>query len=445
MSAPRSPQFRQCIGNGQQPNFYARPSTPSTASSALLSRDGHNSNTFSISSRKRGRDSGIETSFSTARDTGSREHADTISSSTCSLRASPAPLANMKYRLAGGLDTPTAAALAYSDDSRQDSERSFRRTWSSSGTKRDGQGPILRMQGLEREGNGRKRPRQGIEFSTESWPGYMFRLAGGIAGKVWEFCREGTFKGFAAGGGSAYDMGGSTPRRVGTHQTSTPEPPPVAIVPPERASTPVPGSFPAEGFETIDYNTEEEEYSRPAKRLQTSQAGDWVVVDTNNCATPDRLLDTGSSPRRLSGQRSFLPRPVSSNSPGGRTRASSSRMSSTAQVTPVHNGRTRIRTASFAPTRSPVTSSTKIATQSQSSPSAQLQRFATRRKREERENNIRMRDFNQQLESLIKSGQQALASKIEVEDDFSTPTERNTPRDQRSIVKPHKKRQIDKE
>ena len=394
-----------------QTNLYARPATPSSASSARLSTTKQDGIDSAIRSRKRGRENDCETPVSKSGVHGRREDMGFDPTSARSLHPSPAPLANSKYRLAGGLDTPTAAAASPADDFDHSSATAFRKTWSSNSQIKGR--TIFTMERLDRERNGKKRSRSSMEQSSESWSGYMFRVAGGLAGKMWSFCRAGAFTGFTAGGGAGYRITETTPERVDQADNSSGNSDEGSCGLSLRGSTPVPGGFPTDDFETIDYQEEEEDNPRPSKRLQTSQAGDWVVVDSNAHATPERTIATGHSPRSASGLRSFLPRPVSSSGSRARPQTSTARLSSASCATPRAE---KPRSASFASARSPVAAS-KSPVQQRSPSSADLQRITARRKKEERENIAKMRDFNQQLESLIQTGQQALASKVEIEGD----------------------------
>ncbi|KAI4151941.1 MAG: hypothetical protein LQ340_003197 [Diploschistes diacapsis] len=128
---------------------------------------------------------------------------------------SPAPLVNSNYRLAGGLDTPTAEAkrVALYNDPTPDGP--FRRgpAFASTNEPKDyfhnyaGENTD-RLPG--RDSNGRA-PAP-VPFSAKAsttWGSMMFNLAG----KVWDFCTS-NFRGFHAGGGTGYSFGSSQPTPV---------------------------------------------------------------------------------------------------------------------------------------------------------------------------------------------------------------------------------------
>ncbi|KAK0636960.1 hypothetical protein B0T17DRAFT_613616 [Bombardia bombarda] len=51
--------------------------------------------------------------------------------------------------------------------------------------------------------------------NSAGWSTFAFSTLGGVMGKVWEFCKNGAFRGFQAGGGEAYDVNGSTVSQTG--------------------------------------------------------------------------------------------------------------------------------------------------------------------------------------------------------------------------------------
>lgn len=414
-------------------NFYLQPRTPSTASTPRLNRAASSFASSNNSSRKRSRNDDRDARpWRASFEPYSSNDWDSVSSSTSkkSPRASPPPLANSRYRLARGLDSPTAAYSAESERFADPSEKNIRIRYDSKSQWTDSQSRNYSHGALEREGNGKKRKRSFTESPPESWPQYMFRVAGGLAGSVWGFCRSTAFKGFTAGGGPGHAMEGPRPEKVeASHGTQTRRRRSNSAVHSTDASasstrggmgsTPIPGKFPEDDFEMIGQVSEEEEVGRrPTKRLQTSQAGDWVVVDNLQRSTSKRLsADDNSS--SFSPQRSYLPRPTASRAIlGRRPRTSTARLSSGSYSTPTHTG--YVRSASVASARSPVT--TPQGSTIQPTPaSADIQKFEKRRKREDRKTDAKMRDFNDQLAALIQTGKQALASKVEVEDEVLAP------------------------
>ncbi|KAK1836530.1 hypothetical protein QBC39DRAFT_87656 [Podospora conica] len=133
--------------------------------------------------------------------------------------------------------------------------------------------------------------------SSVGWSSVALNAIGEVVGKVWEFCKTGTFRGFHAGGGQGYDI---TPSGV-TPSEGPPQPPPQEETPwgnqddlptfpnhdplPEQA----PSYFPQSNFTPIspaygDLSTPESTPRPAAKRRQVSGHDDglkknWVLVD----------------------------------------------------------------------------------------------------------------------------------------------------------------------
>ncbi|KAL8943483.1 MAG: hypothetical protein Q9216_001018 [Gyalolechia sp. 2 TL-2023] len=326
--------------------------------------------------------------------------------------ASPAPFVNTQYRLAGGIDTPTAA-LAMSLDTGEENAPS--------------QGMALRggnrnkLRGissedyfpctppaLPREANGR--PRIHSKRSNDDGWGRTFYSIFGAAGKVWDFCRSGAFRGFYAGKGPGYaldppaDFVAEQP--LMWHDMDEKN-----VVYDEKGNyRSVPGRFPDEDFiedyMLQDHNTP----TRAAKKVQRSKGEgqlreNWVMVDRSPIASRDcspvRLSARKIPPSSASGRRPTVRaerRPVlSARRPPLTSQAGSPGMRSD-------------RPASFASSRSPLTSPKRA-----SPVSVDVQRHAARIRRREMEEDANLKRFNHQLKAMIREGKEALRTTVEVE------------------------------
>lgn len=312
--------------------------------------------------------------------------------------ASPAPLANSRYRLAGGMDTPTRETNAHLENLDFNSENDFRRRWTYSSRSLEHGVQAVTMGALDRERNGRRGGTAAAQsMQEETWGQFVVNAVSGIAGKVWQFS-VGAFRGFNAGGGDGYIMTSDGLQRTRREVVDTPGPT-------RRASnlTPVPGRFPQEYDEDIG----EAHDLRPAKRLQTTRE-DWVMVDA-----PSPQL----TPRTLS-HRAHAPRPALWPNSSRRPRTSVARLSSASHTGLTPTGTAHKRAASFATPRSPAASP-----QAQRSPTSMavdddVQRYSAKRKREIKQADASMKRLNQQLQAMIKQGKDALASTVQIEDEM---------------------------
>ncbi|KAK2812284.1 hypothetical protein FQN49_008386, partial [Arthroderma sp. PD_2] len=191
--------------------------------------------------------------------------------------SSPVPLANTEYLLAeGGLDagllttTAKSSILGHSsqpDGENEESELDYRPTRYREPCRTMG----MRM-GMDAgfappspspfEGTKRKRgtpTTQGDNTDVKStqthgWGKSVINLVGGVAGKVWDFCWSGPFRGFHAGGGRGYDID-TTTSTVQPSQAwdATFTPQQKSRYPSyQREETPVPGQYPADDSYRID-------------------------------------------------------------------------------------------------------------------------------------------------------------------------------------------------
>ncbi|KAI4232797.1 MAG: hypothetical protein L6R40_007289 [Gallowayella cf. fulva] len=328
---------------------------------------------------------------------------------------SPAPFVNTQYRLAGGLDTPTAA-LSTSLVLGQDEPSPFRAHRRMSRSKHRGMSDedyFSRVpSALSREANGRPRL-QARHMTNDGWGKTIYDVIG-VAGKVWSFCKSNAFRGFYAGKGPGYAM---TPSIFPANEESQlwHDMDEKEFSFDEGGHVSIPGRFPEDFIE--DYMSQDHTVPpRAAKKIQRSKGQgnmreDWVLVGRSPISSRD------GSPVRLSNRK------VPQSSPSGR-RA----LTRTARrpVLPTHTpsltsqagspGMRSDHSASFASTRSPVTSP-----KHESPVSADVQRHAARIRRRELQEDANLKRFNQQLKAMIRQGKEALRTTVEVADMSDAP------------------------
>lgn len=188
----------------------------------------------------------------------------------------------IRYTLAGQIETPGTAPLSAGGilDESMYSDVNYRREL------------------------GPKRGRDEMESpasntaQTGGWSTLALHTIGGVVGKVWEFCTTGAFRGFHAGGGKGYEMGGIAGQETqegeksGTtwpNEQSLPTPFTDNGIPSSGPN--LPGNFPKSDYTYFpDYNemSSAENTPRPAaKRRQVSHSKEtkddlirnWVIVD----------------------------------------------------------------------------------------------------------------------------------------------------------------------
>lgn len=133
---------------------------------------------------------------------------------------------------------------------------------------------------------------------STGWSLFPFQMIGDVVGKVWEFCKNGAFRGFHAGGGTGYNVNGSTvTETTGNTWTAQPdtaaqptESSPVYQQPPAYLPQPVQTPYsPAYEISTPDSTPQP-----AAKRRQVSANNDelrnWVVVEEPSDQKPTNLF-----------------------------------------------------------------------------------------------------------------------------------------------------------
>ncbi|KAJ5758657.1 hypothetical protein N7520_005813 [Penicillium odoratum] len=186
-----------------------------------------------------------------------------------------------------------------------------------------------------------------------------------VVGKVLDLCWSGAFRGFYAGGGQGYDMAAGTPAPCNPNWKS----PSKTENENQVCRTPVPGQYP------------EDEMDRS-----------WVVVpdstdsftDTTSPCVKARRIHQVSSPRR---RQAIMPK-----------------LSKSSNLTSMRPS---------TPSRKPALGSPR----SKDGPgSAEMQRYAARVRRKEREEDASIQRLNKQLQAMIREGKEALGTTVEVDD-----------------------------
>lgn len=193
-------------------------------------------------------------------------------------------------------------------------------------------------------------------FLSQPAPVRWTRAVLGVVGKVWGFCWSGAFSGFYAGGGQGYAM--SVEQAPQEKQDAPLFPAPVHR---ERDATPVPGEFPDDEIRQ-----------------------NWVMVPSR-----DHVADYADDAASSSRKRRVQPQPYRRAGAGLMRRRQSGN-----------------KTAHFSspakPRETPV--------------SVETQRYMAQQRRREREEDASLRRLNRQLQAMIKEGQQALGTRVEVDD-----------------------------
>ena len=113
-----------------------------------------------------------------------------------------------RYNFAGQLDaTPMGGAPTANGRLEESiySDLDYRRAAGSKRAHDDPDGPSA-----QGEGQGDSSTQQQHAASSSKWGFFGLQTIGSVVGKVWEFCKGGAFRGFQAGGGTGYEVNGST-------------------------------------------------------------------------------------------------------------------------------------------------------------------------------------------------------------------------------------------
>lgn len=419
------------VNIGSRAHFFRPPTTPSTSHllscpSIVSSRESDDG-----SARKRPRNDSIQSAKSSPYSTTTAAWLDIPSGPPSAADtpgiSSPLPFVNTRYRLAGGLDTPSAALSSTFDQSRDTSDLSHRRA----GRSRTSTLPAEDYFGdttlvLGRERNGRSRI-YNSQASSDGWGKAVASIMSGVAGKVWEFCKAGAFRGFHAGGSQGYasKSPGLSPfgPESSTWQDLSPSTNNIFHSASNLKSTALPGGFPESDF-ISDYMSNPSPNISPArasKKARPDLASSWVLL-------PSHIpLSRETSPSRLAARKV----PSSASTPSARRPASKAGLQrpvlAPSRPSLTYSQATD-RPASSASIRSPYPSPKHQSHQRAHSPStdegadppvspirAEAQRYAARARKREKEEERVLRGFNERLKAMIREGKEALGTKIEVE------------------------------
>lgn len=375
---------------GARSQFYRSPRTPSAASSLCRSV----TSSAHAGSRKRARYGYSGTDNYNAIGSSDDRIAWGGQSTQFNDPISPAPLVNTDYRLAGGGLGPhkvsfgANTAILEQDDN---GEVDYRPSRYSSYPTSPGDGNKRKRERPSSAGDDAKHHAESSTPLSFGWGRAVINLVGGVAGKVWDFCFTGAFRGFYAGGGRGYDV----------------DPPPTnADMTPSLDQSAWEKLHQANGSTAFTFSTPNEPFSSQ-KKQQTDN--DWVLVRN------EKTLSTPSPsqiPRRIS-RRSVATPHSTPQRPGIRP---SPKRTSLIPVRPSSSLPQHYQTSQTFTTSSPILDN-GLKTPKDSSPlAAEAQRYAAKIRRREKEEDASIRRLNQQLKAMIREGKEALGTKIEIDD-----------------------------
>lgn len=184
------------INVGAHSHFFQPPKTASASSSlyrsnASLSAQDANLTTSRKRSRHNSYSSEQATPYKAPSHASPNDASCTLSALESSISMSPVPFVNTQYRLAGGLDTPTARPTMDEDGGYRTSPDVYVRGFGGFQSAPDSYFPQC-PSALSRENNGR--PRQHTSPQIQDGFGKAVYGMFSVAGKVWNFCRTTAFK-----------------------------------------------------------------------------------------------------------------------------------------------------------------------------------------------------------------------------------------------------------
>ncbi|OCT51473.1 hypothetical protein CLCR_08421 [Cladophialophora carrionii] len=465
--------------------FKASPFLPPDRDTSNTTTTSSSSSSFSQNSQQGWRQSETNTSrfsddqrYSRKRprlNTGSLQDAShNRSSSAHGDVSSPSPLVNTDYRIAGGLDTPTASRTQHEEDGHEfDYEidcRPSRYSSQNSSHTTDSYFPKTTAPDRSRKNKRRLSP---PSPPMKGWGKTVWAFTGGFAGKVINFCWNTTFSGFYAGGGGGYkfDTGTTGPASstwadVGTKGDGYGDGYSSCSRKMDQETTPLPGGFPDEGPEFIeDYmsklTVDHEEHSdvTPSRGRRDevpaiSRYNSWVFVEDSHGtsrsreSSPVRKKSRASTANLYAARPSNVPRhpshtlcrpcltPRSSTARSSASYASPRNSISSVSTTkhqPHHaiasfpttdlqedsGKRQSTRPSSRHSNRASLASPRRQSSVSPTSPSQkqspEVRKFEQKMRKKEAKQDQTMNRFNYRLQAMIREGQAALGSRVEVE------------------------------
>lgn len=400
------PRLQRCDSRPHHYEPHPRfPAVSSETSGLQVTEDDH-------ATRKRSRHDDLPLQSSAFTFTANPQHTNPWSYQSCSRSSirSPPPLANDRYELAGGMEVTDRFTRQNGNLDDYFHLEKQREMWSTPTSPHYGIPPHL--QPAERQVT--------PPSAKPRMLNQLMSIVGGVAGKLYQFCSV-PFRGFQAGGGQAYSFDNQeVAAKLGLHDdnTSLPAGPMHQIAPTNYRDNDY-------GVESIDSVKEE---LPGAKRLRTAES--WVVVDNRG-----DMVSQPSTPR-IAARRvpshtrspSQIPRPVSRASmatpahkrpsliPVSRRstldRTSFYGSAVTNPQSPAH-ARSYSRQSYGSPVLSNDTSSKK-----KSPLPPESQRLVNKLRREEVEDDARMRRMSSQMSAMLRQAREALGSKFEIEDEY---------------------------
>lgn len=186
---------------GVHPGIFRPPTSPSVSSSTYLGRStaslqSETPTPFYQAKRKRGGDWATPGDGNASRDTimDDRSYFDTNTNGR-----------EGRYVLAGQIETPDGAAQKELGQMMEESVYSdvdYRRALGSKRSRDDVDSPASRPMLIDSD-----------HQPSSGWSSFAISTIGGVVGKVWEFCKNGAFRGFSAGGGRGYAISEDMPQQ----------------------------------------------------------------------------------------------------------------------------------------------------------------------------------------------------------------------------------------
>lgn len=335
----------------------------------------------------------------------------TGSTSTFSHIESPASLAHDRYALAGGSIESTNSFTRqngnYDDYFTLQSQRGM---WSSPAS------PSMQPMTLDRVASTPNAPNSWVVDS-------LLNIVGGVAEKLFQFCTV-PFRGFQAGGGQSYDADAQIKiaSKLGLHDDVEPSEP-AAPVQQIRFDAQQNEDYGIRSIESV-----ETEQPRASKRLRTEDA--WVMVGRDDEAGSSPIVTSRLSERRVPAP-TYTPSP--SQIPRPLSRISTTPISKRPSLIPVSRRSNSIKTPVYSSSIPGPKANNKQKSHNRlsfGSPGKfegekkrvsplppDSQRLINKVRKEELEDDARMRRMSSQMSAMLREAREALGSKVEIEDD----------------------------
>jgi len=395
--------------------YFDRPHVPVSRypASDLLRCDPPPTAAMNAMSRKRPRTNPPQFT-ATPRPSSTYDLFNSVSSLDC---ASPAPLVNTDYCLSGGLDTPGSWSEHRLECVEElDAERDYRQNRFFEQSLQTPQFhksvPVSQIKLKQHRLDEQSMKKQdGWHVRKAAWA-----LTGGLAEKLFNFCWNTTFRGFEAGGGQGYTNYAEAVTRdsPSAHEAGF-----------LMKRSHVLSSYPAVRASTDTTEPQLAELSRPSRTPvpynchiseDSVTKNNWVFIEHNQPGDHDQSPIRKRSKASVAGpgpepERSDESQPVQAPKPYTASFASPRRTASAASPhARPHSAIKRPRPSLASPSRR----QTCIAVTQQS---PEIETFQRKRRKEDKKHDDSLKRLNAHLQDMIREGQQALGSKIEILDD----------------------------